>query len=414
MRRLLWAVAVVLGTGGALASEPARPVPEDRALLEQAQRIEAAPDSVLTAEDIKILEASAARNTSDAERREFETLFEQGKGIEREAMQVSPLDPGQRISPVGPVAPTRIVYLFVSQSMGDAGLKAAIEAARGREDVNVILRGVNPGQGIGELFRVIGKHHQIQHTDDAAAAVSINPEPFRRHVVQAVPTLLVEDGGARVAEVRGLVNADWLLEKVKDGKRGDLGQHGETSEVSERDMLEVVDEVHKRADEQYPVTEETREASYQRYWDGLRFTDLPVAREDRVREVDPSFVVSKTITTPDGTVIATAGQKVNPLDHLPFTQRLIVFDATDPAQRELVQQAKDEAQGRRVTLISTRYQREGGFAGLMEVWEEWGEPIYLLQSDVQQRFKIERVPSVVDGGERVFLVRELAVPLEAL
>lgn len=388
----------------------AEPPPADHVFADRAAQIEAAPESVLSAEDMQILEASATRNTSEAERKEFETLFKQAQGIERDAMRASPLDPQTDIAPpVGPAVPTRVVYLFVSQSMGEAGIKAAIDAARGREDVSIVLRGVNPGQGIGELFRAIGKYHQIKSADDPVASVSINPEPFRRHVIQAVPTLLVEDGGSRVAEVRGLLNADWLLGRIKDGKRGDLGQHGETSEVTERDMLEVIEEVHQRADKQYPVNEETREASYQRYWDGLRFTDLPVARVDRVREVDPSFVVTKTITTPDGTVIATAGQKVNPLDHLPFRQRVIVFDATDPAQRDLVLQAKREASDRRVTLISTRYQREGGFAGLMDIWEDWGEPIYLLQADVQARFKIERVPSVVDGGDRVFVVKELAV-----
>lgn len=47
---------------------------------------------------------------------------------------------------------------------------------------------------------------------------------------------------------------------------------------------------------------------------------------------DPTVRVPKTISDPNGNVIAEAGKTVNPLDYVNLPQNMLFFDGSDPAQ----------------------------------------------------------------------------------
>jgi conjugal transfer pilus assembly protein TraW len=117
------------------------------------------------------------------------------------------------------------------------------------------------------------------------------------------------------------------------------------------------------------------------------------------------------VHTADGTLLVRAGETVNPLDRLPFTQRLVVFDASDERQVATVRRLGREAGDLRVTYLATRLERRLGWEGPTAVEDALDSPVYLLTPDVRARFALERIPAFVEARGHVFLVAE--VPPEA-
>jgi conjugal transfer pilus assembly protein TraW len=138
---------------------------------------------------------------------------------------------------------------------------------------------------------------------------------------------------------------------------------------------------------------------------------LPVAAEPRTREIDPTITAPRDVRTADGTLLVRTGETVNPLDRLPFTQRLVVFDASDERQMATAKRLAREAGDLRVTYLATRLERRLGWQGLTSVEDALDAPVYLLTPDVRARFALERVPAFVQARGNHFLVAE--VPPEA-
>ena len=113
---------------------------------------------------------------------------------------------------------------------------------------------------------------------------------------------------------------------------------------------------------------------------------------------------------PDVRVLVPAGATTNPLDHLPFTRRLVVFDVSDPRQVTLARTLGSTGDGRRVVYLATRSERASAWDGWTTVEDALDAPVYLLTPDVRARFAIERVPSLVEARGRVFVVTELPPP----
>ena len=127
----------------------------------------------------------------------------------------------------------------------------------------------------------------------------------------------------------------------------------------------------------------------------------------RERTVDPTLTAAADVHGPDGRVLVPAGAATNPLDHLPFTRRLVVLDVSDPRQVTLARTLGAVTDGRRVVYLATRSERLSGWDGWTAVEDALDAPVYLLTPDVRARFAIERVPSVVEARGRVFVVTEL-------
>jgi len=69
------------------------------------------------------------------------------------------------------------------------------------------------------------------------------------------------------------------------------------------------------------------------------------------RFADPSFTVAQDIATPDGAVIARRGQRVNPLESVPFTQTLWFIDADDPRQIAWVKRQAAAGAASKIILV---------------------------------------------------------------
>jgi len=298
-------------------------------------------------------------------------------------------------------APIRY-QLYVSQSMGDAAMRTALAQASAHPDMVVIFRGLKRGQTFADLMALVTQHLS---EDDAIPRIVIDPTEFTARNITVVPTLTRLDGnGAVVAMARGVANPRWIEDQVSAGRSGDLGPQGATSEIAEVDMIVLLKEAAQRVDMQAYGRRQM-----ERYWQQRTFTSLPAATVTRTREVDPSVVITEAITAPDGTVLTYPGQRLNPLDALPFSMTLLIFNGADAAQIAWVQREIHTREGREVIVIATEFPiGDNGWDSYGQLTQDIGRMVYLLEPHLQQRLGIERVPSRVEGGERVLVVHEIA------
>ncbi len=115
----------------------------------------------------------------------------------------------------------------------------------------------------------------------------------------------------------------------------DLGVRGATWPVAEPDLLLEIEarliEL-QRSGELARLEEEARTRARQSLEEPEPVPGIAPAREKRSRPFDPSITVAQDIRAPDGTLIAAAGTRENPLERLPLTRALIFVDGRRPAE----------------------------------------------------------------------------------
>jgi conjugal transfer pilus assembly protein TraW len=326
-----------------------------------------------------------------------------------ETLQAAPkLQPTERMPNAQTDAGQKTFVLYASTSLGEAGLLDILEEAAGRDDVLVVFRGMRPGQKVQDFIREL--HTLAKRFDEGNQPhIVIDPNRFRSAGVTVAPTLTLEENGQVLAKVQGVTGIGWLRSrtdgKVNGSSQGlDLGTQGPTRDIAEVDLIEEMQRRVARID----WAAKKREA-LAHFWERTTFHELPEAIEDRLRQIDLTVTAPRDLTAPDGTVIVQAGQRVNPLDKLPFTQRLVIFDTTRPAQVELAKRLGAAAAPRRVTYIATRVDRADGWGSLEKIETDLGAPVYLLTPDLRDRFRLEHVPAVVEAREKRFVIREFRV-----
>ena len=295
--------------------------------------------------------------------------------------------------------------LLVSRSMGEGALKRVMEIAEAHPDMVIVFRGLLPGERVTDLIGLLGKLRPPTE-GEPVANVALDPTAFSDSGVTVVPRLeRLDEEGNVLAWARGVANPEWIEDRFERGERGDLGQFGDTSEIAEEDMIEVMK---RQLAEAHP--EERARRNMEDFWKHQQWQSLPTATKDRRREVDPTVVLVDGITAPDGTVIAFPGQRVNPMDVMPFSMTLIVIDARDPAQIAFARKKVVELEGQDVTVVTTEIDPELGWKAYSDLLEGVGRMVYLLQPEMVDRFQLEKVPCTVEGGDRVLVVKEYALP----
>jgi conjugal transfer pilus assembly protein TraW len=295
-----------------------------------------------------------------------------------------------------------VVTILVSRSLGDGALRQIFAAASGHEDIRILFRGVREGESLGDFLRATA----IALRDlDPPPNVAIDPGPFRDWGITQVPAVVLSGPDGEIARVTGLSSATWLREQVETGRTGDLGQRGPTMDIEEPDMIA---EIHRRV---AAIDWHARkEQAIARWWERARFEHLSPATEPRKRLIDPTLEIYQDIRAPNGQFVARAGERINPLDNLPFTMRLVVFDATSPKQVQMARELGQAPGGLRPVYIATRFDRDAGWDGFNAVEDAIDDPVYLLTPDLRERFALEYVPATIEAQGRAFVVREYAVP----
>jgi conjugal transfer pilus assembly protein TraW len=289
--------------------------------------------------------------------------------------------------------------VLVSRSLGAAQLKEIFAFASDTPRSRVAFRGVAEDESLMDFVRQI---HALLAGLDPIPEVVLAPTPFTAAGVDIAPVLIASGPEGELARVGGLADPAWLRARVLAGERGDLGIRGPVEAVSEPDLIA---ELHRRL-AALDLTR-LREQAIGRFWSRVAFEPLPVAAEARVRTVDPTLTAAADIRTADGTLLVRAGDRVNPLDRLPFTQRLVVFDAADARQVATAQRLGREAGNRRVMYLASALDRTAGWDGFAPVEDRLDAPVYLLTPEVRARFALERVPAFVEAQGTLFRVAEV-------
>ncbi len=289
------------------------------------------------------------------------------------------------------------VTILVSRSLGPAALRDIFRAAA-QPGVRVVFRGVARGERLMDFVREV---HSLIRGLEPVPAVAIDPMPFRASEADAVPLMLLNGPEGEIARVAGLSDPKWLREQVAAGRVGDFGVRGPVSAIAEPDMIEEIQ--HRIATLDLHTL---RDQAIARFWRRAQFEHLPAATQARERRIDPTVEAKADITLPDGRALVRAGERTNPLDHLPFALRLVVFDPTEPGQVQTARALGETSGAARLLYLATRFDREAGWEGFRAVEDTLDEPVYLLTPDVRERFGLERVPATVEVKDRSFLVRE--------
>jgi conjugal transfer pilus assembly protein TraW len=296
-------------------------------------------------------------------------------------------------------ADTITITVLVSRSLGSAQLREILALAAGLPAVQIAFRGVAEDESLMDFVR---QTHSLLAGLDPIPEVVLDPTPFHTAGIDLAPVLIATGPDGELARVAGLADPAWLRARVLAGERGDLGIRGPVEAVSEPDLIAEL----QRRLAALDLTR-LREQAIGRFWSQVAFEPLPVAAEARMRTVDPTLTAAADIRTADGTLLVRVGDRVNPLDRLPFTQRLVVFDAADARQVATAERLGRETDGRRVVYLAAALDRTTGWAGLAAVEDRLDAPVYLLTPDVRARFALERVPAFVEAQGTLFRVAEV-------
>jgi conjugal transfer pilus assembly protein TraW len=208
--------------------------------------------------------------------------------------------------------------------------------------------------------------------------------------------------------VRGVSQVGWLRAKLnRDSYKvpsatKDLGTLGSTREIAETDLLERLKENLGKID-----WKALQQQFRHRFWEQVSFQNLPETRETREYWIDLSVTAPHDLRGPTGQRLILSGQRVNPLEIMPFRQRLLVFDATRPGQVETVQRLAREAGNRRVVLMATQIDRTKGWDGFAGLENRLQSPVYLLTPELKERFRLKAVPALIEADQFRIRVREI-------
>lgn len=293
------------------------------------------------------------------------------------------------------------IEIYVSSALGERLLDKIYSRAAGKEDVYLIFRGIEEGENMPLAFKRL---YQLINKYDPPPNITINPKSYRDNDVTVSPEILLYKDDEVILRGKGMVSLPEFRQRMNDGQRGDLGVLGPTVSISEPDLVEVMKQRFANLDEDALITR-----ARNNFFRKMEFSELPEATKTRAWRYRPEIIVSKDIITPNGEVLAYEGDLYNPLHKLPFHTRVIVFDPLKPWQIEVANRLLKQVQGLRpVTLIATRFNREGAFEGVKDLENQLGSPVYLLNKQFIDRFRFQVTPSMLEAEGEHFVITEIA------
>lgn len=408
----LLAAVLVLGAGGVRASQDA--AEKQRAFEEQLRRTQKSINDAAAGPVPEYLK----RPVPQAYQAEAEAQAARVREIQRDAIRQSALDSGIAASELQGTAldknPVNVdagrIAIFISSSMPRSQIRDIL-ANTARPHVSVMIRGLIPGtKNFLETQKALAEiAKDIQPRPD----IVLNPIAFSNHKVNVAPTVIFagEKQGEEALRVEGNVNLEYLAKRLEDGKGKPvkLGRLGPVFDVVEEDMIVVM----KQRYESIDWEKKAREAR-DRYFTKYQFVELPPARTSSTRTIDPTVVVTEDVRNPrdENQLIARAGERHNPLEKIPLTRRVIVFDARDPKQLQIVRELRKRPVLNKMDVyITTGLSRDEGWKQHSSISNEFASPLYLLNIDLKTMMRLRSVPSVVTAEGKNLVIEEIKVPL---
>ena len=193
-----------------------------------------------------------------------------------------------------------------------------------------------------------------------------------------------------------------LLAAAAPAWAADLGVRGQTWPVSEPDLLEEIEarlSDMQRSGELARLEAEARARARARLEAPEAVAGIAPARERRSRLFDPAIVVDRDIRSPDGTLIAAAGTRLDPLAGMTLARDLLFIDGRRDA--EVVWALAHEGPAK-IVLLAGRP---------LDLARAEGRPVFFDQGGrLAARLGLSATPSLVEqAGSRL---RITEIPLK--
>ena len=181
----------------------------------------------------------------------------------------------------------------------------------------------------------------------------------------------------------------------------DLGVRGATWAIAEPDLLDAIAtrlEALRDAGAFARWAAKARTRARAHLEAPPRVPGIIPATEHRTRRLDPAVTVARDLTAPDGTVLAEAGTRVNPLDHVRLSRPLLLVDGTRDVE---VAWALRYPKPATLVLLAGRP---------LALARTHRRPVFFDQGGaIARRFEIRATPSVVAPDGRWLRVTEVAL-----
>ncbi len=196
-----------------------------------------------------------------------------------------------------------------------------------------------------------------------------------------------------------------LMLGAADARAMDLGVIGPTYEISERHLLQMIEQrlrEKERSGELGRLEAEARKRGIATVKNPPPVTGLRPTDTMRTFYFDPSFTLDRNIFGPQGELLFAAGTRKNPLEVVSLSRHLLFFDARDPSQVGRARQLIALYQGRvKPILVGGSY---------LDLMQSWHVPVYYDQQGLlTRRLGITQVPALVSQDGLRLRIDELAV-----
>lgn len=284
------------------------------------------------------------------------------------------------------------IDVLISSSLGDAGIESIARYAAACQKrypdtvgIRLVFRGIHRGETLGDFVR---KQKAIMASlldsdlKDYTPEVTIDFQLFRDHSPDGLVPVVLYRGEA----YEGVANACLPIES----DLRNLG--GETQVASEVDMRELIRERVDAIDWE----KKRREMAGRYYQKRLNWVSLPAAKEPRERDLDMRVRVTSDMRTPDGQLLAKAGDVFDPLNAGGFTQTLLIADLRKAEQEQwLIDKSVELRDAGKPVMVVLAGVPEKTPEYLSKVEQKLKLPVYFLQQNVADRFQLEFTPAEV-------------------
>ncbi len=181
----------------------------------------------------------------------------------------------------------------------------------------------------------------------------------------------------------------------------DLGVRGATWPIAEPDLLVEIEArlaAMSSSGEMARIEREARRRARSHLEEPATVPGIAPAREARSRAFDPAILVDRDIRAPDGTLVAAAGTRIDPLRHMPLTRDLLFIDGRRDAE---VEWALAHGRAAKIVLLAGRP---------LELARRHDRPFFFDQGGrLAARFGLVATPSLVTRDGARLRIDEVAL-----
>jgi conjugal transfer pilus assembly protein TraW len=285
------------------------------------------------------------------------------------------------------------IYYFFSFSMPEEVILQVMKDAvsinrKGEERVSLVLRGFISNDlktTISHLYKYL-----LKVGDDLP--IEVDPELFESFGIRAVPQIIKTDGEKKGVIKGDLISLSHAISLFREELK-DYGVFGRLYSIGEEDILKVFASKQKQIEEdlrrRLPEIRE-RMLVLKRY-DG----SFEHAREDRVYYINPKVILTEDIVDLEGNVLIPQGTVFDPTQYVTLG-RYVVIDGNSEKQVEFAL----KGDFKKIILIS---------GNLEKLVKTHRRPFYFANDELLERFRIKRVPAVIEGDGEYVRVTEKAL-----